>query len=97
MTTTEQCSQNIIALIDAYNAGRAADDKPAITDNAVGRAVGIDDRAFFAKVREARGDYSVRRYDDVVAAFSTYWLPQAKWPRTIPRPPPAPRTEAAAG
>lgn len=82
-TATAVLCGNATQLLDAFSAAHGG-----MADKAIGRRLGIDDVAFFEKLRGGKGSWAVQRYDQLLQLLSNHWPPAAQWPAGLERPEP---------
>lgn len=73
-----ELASNLIALGSAFGKARN------LEETTVGRLCAADGR-FFLRIREGK-TFTAKKYDEVVAWFSTNWPAGADWPEGVPSP-----------
>lgn len=72
-----ELAKNLLKLSEGYCAARG------LGEATVGRLCAADSR-FFVRIREGK-TFTAKKYDDVVAWFSSHWPDGAVWPDSIKR------------
>lgn len=73
-----QLANHLLALSEAFCSARE------LGETTVGRHCAADSR-FFARIRSGK-TFTAKKYDEVVAWFSSNWPDGSDWPRGVPRP-----------
>ena len=75
----QDCKEKLLACAEAYAAQKN------IKLTTLGRLV-TNDSPFFARLRDDRGSFTVRKYDEVLQWFSRNWPNETEWPESVERP-----------
>lgn len=73
------CKDKLLACAEAYAAQKN------IKLTTLGRLV-TNDSPFFSRLRDDRGSFTVRKYDEVLKWFSRNWPDDVDWPEGVERP-----------